>query len=199
MAFDMGFNFRNTSGFVTDPSYCVLVNSEVYPHTYTTVDGYSINAGWPGTGLSQDSASGNDPRIAGVNYTTPNNERVFRIDLDSGSAPGAGTYTVDLAAGQVGFSHNNYFDVRDSASVLIQSAGSSTVAGQYLDATLTPVSATTSWTGTTASKTFETTICYLVLNPGGVNNEYDVIAHFRLTLQVAPASNLRRLLLNVGL
>src|SRR6185503_21011020 len=108
MPFDMGWNYRASAGYVTDNiHYGVPVLFEIYPHTYTNGDGQSVNAGWDITSSSvADRASGNDPRIAGINYGT-SGTRVFTVDLASGSAPGAGAYTVDIAAGDARGSHTN--------------------------------------------------------------------------------------------
>jgi hypothetical protein len=104
MPFDMGFNFRGTSGYVTDPSYAVPVLGEAYPNTYTNADGKSLNGGWTLAVSILDRASTNDPRIAGINYHF-SSPRWFLLDLASGSAPGAGVYTVDIAYGDAGGGH----------------------------------------------------------------------------------------------
>src|SRR6185503_13784763 len=127
MPFDMGFNFRANAGYVTDPNYCVPVLGELYPHTYTNVNGDSINAGFDsapsGTVDRINDATQGFPqeiRLAGINYKSNNGSPVlFKVDLSSGSAPGAGTYTVDLAVGDFNFSHQNAFQVKDTNTVLI--------------------------------------------------------------------------------
>lgn len=183
MAFDMGFDFRGTAGYVTDPSYAVPVLVEVYPHTYTNVDGKSINAGWnPGANMA-DRVNTNDPRIAGINYGDATT-RTFVIDLSSGSAPGAGTYTIDMAIGDAGGSNTCEVTVKDNATALITLADTVVAAGHYIDATLTDVTASTTWTGTTVSKTFASTTCNVVTNPSATA-KFTTLAHFRLTLQAA--------------
>ncbi len=193
MPFDMGFNFRATAGYVTDGPEGVPVIQDAYPHTYTNGNGHSLNGGWTATpdGIA-DRANTNDPRIAGINFKgnngTPN---IFQMDLSSGSAPGAGTYSVDLAFGDAGFGpHTIDFKVQDTSTVLIDGtnggAGWSIAQNHYRDATLADVAATTTWTGITMSKTFATTLAKVVF---GIDNvgENSTLAHFRLTRQDAAA------------
>jgi hypothetical protein len=178
MPWDLGFNFRSTAGFVTDPAYAVPALAEVYPHTYTNANGDSIVAGWvTASENAVDRASGNDPRLAGIGF---GGTRDFRIDLDSGNAPGAGNYTVDLAAGDAGGTQTIALLVTDDTTTLITIPSQSVTAGHFLDATVADVTASTTWTGATASKTFATTTCYIKQNGAAI-----FVAHFRLTAQAA--------------
>lgn len=186
MPFDMGFDFRSSAAFVTDPAYAVAaVQFQGYPYTFTNANGDSINAGWQSGDPSsfEDHDNTNDPRIAGDNYMAPNTAGEFTVDLSSGSAPGAGTYTIDLAIGSAGWSKTHTFDIRDDSTVLIDgTAGYTTAIDHYIDATLNDVAATTTWTGTTVNKTFATTTCRIMLDPNA-NGDFAFIAHFRLTKQ----------------
>jgi hypothetical protein len=192
MAFDFAFNFRLTSGYVTDPTYAVPGLAEVFPHTYTNADGLSVNGGW--TGIVQpgeNNASGNDPRLAGCRYANnAGTTREFQIDLSSGSAPGAGNYAIDLAMGYAPGGARQDFQILDTATLLIDGtaggAGIATATGHYLDATLADVAATTSWTGTPAVKTFATTTVNIHIGISAIAL-YTTMPHFRLTLQEAPA------------
>jgi hypothetical protein len=188
MAFDLGFNFRATAPYVTDQSYAVPALGEAYPHTYTASNGYSVNAGWDnGSNVANRSAS-NDARIAGIFYfdnsAGANN---FKVDLSSGSAPGAGDYAIDLAAGDNNVSQVEDVQVRDTTTVLIDMAtapGDFVTSGgtKYFDATKTERTATTTWNGVTVTKTFATTLAQLtVALPIGAGG-FTCIAHFRLTL-----------------
>jgi hypothetical protein len=186
MPFDLGFNFRNTGGFVTDPAYAVPVLGETYPHTYTNGNGQSLNAGWDAIDLGQDRANTNDPRIAGANLISgAGGPCTFTCNLASGSAPGAGAYTVDLACGEQDISRTVDFKVFDSTTMLIDGtnggAGFSPTTHHYIDATVTDVAATTTWTGTPVAKTFATTTVKFTMAIHSLSN-YDAVAHFRLTL-----------------
>jgi hypothetical protein len=181
-AFDMCFDFRKTAGFVTDPSCGVPVLLDTYPTTYTNANGDSLNAGWLTTipGHPEDSAAGNDPRIAGDYFhaaAESANQQTFQGDLSSGSAPGSGAYTIDLAAGGAAFGYTSTFTLQDSATVLITGTGTTLAAGHFEDATGADVAATVNWTGTTVNKTFATTTMKLIM--GAIN--FSAIAHLRLT------------------
>jgi hypothetical protein len=188
MAFDMGFDFRGTAGYVTDQAFAVPVLGEAYPHTYTNANGKSINAGVPGgTAEILDRDATNDARIAGIMYKTGGGTLAFQVDLLSGSAPGAGSYTVDVAAGDAlaGAQYDNRFQVLDTATVLIDSGDKTLNNNLYIDATLAVVAATNPWTGSTVVKSFATTLAkYVLVTP--VSNNAPRVAHFRLTL-VPPA------------
>lgn len=187
MAFDLAWNMRLTAPFVSDPSYAVPCLGEAYPHTYTNANGDSINAGWlVAPGNKADRSSSNDPRLAGQNQSDPPGPWPFQVDLNSGSAPGAGEYVVDIAAGDAGSGRHIAFNLYDTTTLLIDaSSGGVTalLAGEFLDATAAVVSASTAWTGATALVTFATTVAKLSLDP--LNSQWNqTIAHFRLTLQV---------------
>lgn len=188
MTFSLGFNFRSTAPFVTDGSEGVPMLGEEYPHTYTNGNGYSVNAGWTITpdGHGQNRDPANDARIAGIDYRANGiAPKTLRIDLDSGSNPGAGTYTVDIALGDVN-AQTVAAAVKDTSSVVLDltngGAGYSVAGHHYIDATAADVAATTTWTGATTSKTFATTICNLDLGHASASG-FSTIAHFRLTLQ----------------
>jgi hypothetical protein len=196
MAFDMGWNFRDSAPFVTDDvHYGVPCLGEAYPHTYTNGDGQSLNAGWvTGPSGTQDLVNTNDPRLAGKNYCNNSLGYSFKADLSSGSAPGAGTYVIDLAAGQPAGGGGNLqaLNIKDNTTVLVDltngGAGTATnTAGDYIDATDTLLhSQTTSWGGTTVTKTFATaTVILEIVNPG---SGFSTPNHFRLTLQAAGAA-----------
>ena len=190
MAFDMGFDYRATSTFVTDPAYGVPTLGEAYPHTYTNGNGDSINAGWTAGNLGQQNmASSNDARIAGDNYSAALTEEDFQVDLGSGSNPGAGDYSIDIAVGQPTNPTQNQFAILDNATTLITTSGTiSVAANHFVDATLTDVTATTTWTGTPVTKTFATTTCIVKINLAGAVNNNGMLSHFRLTRQGATAT-----------
>jgi hypothetical protein len=194
MAFDFGFDFRGTSGYVTDPSYASVVLGENYPNTYTNGAGKSINAGFTVAGqvnpLDRDNTQ--DPRIAGTNYEANDGyNNFFQVDLSSGSAPGAGTYSVDLAMGAFISAGKQCFKLLDTTTLLIDGtfggAGQDTSAGHFIDATLTDVTGGATWTGTPVTKTFATTLAKLSIGTLALSGS-TFPAHFRLTLQAAGAA-----------
>ena len=208
MTYDLAWSFREHANYTTDPSYAVPGLAETYPHTYTAANGYSSNAGWVTTApAAGEYASGNDPRLTGGNFTnTGGASMVFQVDLASGSAPGAGTYTVDWALGFAFSGAGHYADHKlfDDTTLLIDAtnggAGYSLAVNHYLDATLADVTATTSWTGATASKTFATTTCKVLMCPDSIaGSPYVAIAHFRLTLQGGVTATVGGSLLLYGL
>ena len=195
MPFDLGFNARATAIYVTDGAEGVPCLAENYPHTYTNGNGNSINAGWtPNWNASgYDRAATNDPRLAGINNIANGGAgtSTFVVDLSSGSAPGAGTYTVDLAMGDAVNDQRQDFLLKDGTTTKIDGtnggAGINTTAGHFLDATVTDVAATTTWTGTPTSVTFAGTTVNLVVGPDSCGGNSQ-LAHFRLTLQAAGAT-----------
>ena len=192
MPFDMGFNYRSSAGYVTDGPEGVPVLGETYPHTYTNGNGDSINAGWSGSlPATYDHASGNDPRLAGSNviYAFAGGQKTFTVDLSSGSAPGAGNYIVDLALwGATWETVDDHVWLYDDTTLLLDASnggsGYKLASNHWVDATLADVTATTSWTGTTAPFTYATTTAKLVAGGEGIGF-YTQVAHFRLTLGAA--------------
>ncbi len=189
MPFDFALDFRGSLPYATDPAYADAALGENFPHTYTNGNALTINAGWDGSALNYlNLASTNDPRIAGSHFipNIPSKSPVFTFDLSSGSAPGAGTYTIDFASGVPANPSKAYIRVYDDTAVVIDGgAGTSLAADHYLDASLADVGATTTWTGATANKVFATTTMKFRLNPDAIDNAFadnSGIAHFRLTL-----------------
>ncbi len=208
MAFDMGFDFRETAGYVTDPTYAVPVLGEAYPHTYTNGNGDSINAGWVNGFRSKTNRdSTKDVRLAGLNnvYTDTNGGiGDFRIDLASGSAPGAGTYTIDNAIGAYDTaSAVDLATLKDNTTVVLTMVSSftSTIAGHFLDATgmdRNPGSGSWDSVRTTASATFATTTAICHIENTSASGNAAQWAHFRLTLEEVPTGPSSLLLLGVG-
>jgi len=91
-----GFDFRNTSTFVTDPPGDTYVLSTMtYP---TTVNG--VTFGWTTPNLVQgrDRSTSVDPRLAGINYVSNGAPATFYVNL-----PSPGTYNLSLAMGDDGY------------------------------------------------------------------------------------------------
>src|SRR3990167_6684343 len=96
MAWDKGFDFRNTSAYVTDPAdHTYVLHTETYP---TTRNG--VTFGWSaGTIDSRDRDSGIDARLAGINFGAATG--TFRVDL-----PATGDYDVRIASGDASFAQS---------------------------------------------------------------------------------------------
>ena len=125
-----GFDFRNTSTFVTDPPGSTYVlSSTLYP---TTVNG--VTFGWVSNKYvgARDRNSSVDPRLAGINYVSNGSPATFYVDL-----PAAGIYTVALAMGDL---NNNLCSVQcqvqflDGSTVLATVLGSQLAASYFYDA-----------------------------------------------------------------
>lgn len=190
-AFDFAWGYRGTLIYTTDPAYQVFEGGSAYPTTYTNANGLSINAGWTIAGHlggNYNRVATNDPRIVGMAYISPNGSGVvlFQVDLSSGSAPGAGTYTVDLAVGDPLNPQREDFTLKDNTTLLIDgtngAAGIDTTGNQFVDATLATVTGGAAWAGTTASKVFASTTVNLNVGPDACGGSTG-LSHFRLTLQ----------------
>src|SRR5271165_2886814 len=95
-AWQQGFDFRNTKGFVTDPSGDTYVlPSTLYPTSFN-----GTTYGWVKTTPVQgrDRNASLDPRLAGINFVTNGSPGTFYVDL-----PSAGTYNLSLAMGDAGY------------------------------------------------------------------------------------------------
>ena len=79
-----GFDFRNTAGFVTDPSG----NTYILPTTAYPTKGSGFNCGWVKTLPPQgrDRNSHLDPRLAGVSFANNGLPATFYVDLPAAGA-----------------------------------------------------------------------------------------------------------------
>jgi hypothetical protein len=200
-ASDIGFNFRETSGFVTDGADETYVTADSYP---TTRAGWTF--GWESPGIDmRDRDSGVDRRLAGANFTSGGDD--FRVDL-----PATGDYDVRLAAGDTTFAVQPEFTVRDDTTTFITISGSVS-ADNYLDAANTSRTEA-AWPGSNVAvtQTFASTILRLrkvaagngvylthlrvaeadtgeVVTPSPVSATWSVVApSISLSLPVSPAS-----------
>lgn len=107
-AFTVGFDFRATSGFVTDPSNCFPELGSAYPSTYgTTTAGWTTLPG--GAGNPADRNASNDARLAGIDYASPSDTHAFRVHL-----PATGSFTIIVAMGDAtGGATNQYMTLAD--------------------------------------------------------------------------------------
>jgi len=111
MAWDKGFNFRQTSGFVTDPAdHTYVLYGDAYPVTRN-----GVTFGFTGAqafGGDRDRNAGIDPRIAGLCLDIFE-ELVFRVDL-----PGPGNYQITFAGGDASNPGRFIGDFKDGATTL---------------------------------------------------------------------------------
>lgn len=105
-----GFNFRASSGYVTDPAGTTYILVQAYPQTRN-----GITFGWTSsTGAlnSRDRSTGVNARVAGIMF--PDSVGTFRVDL-----PAAGTYNIGCAIGDAAFDQGNqYIEIFDGAASL---------------------------------------------------------------------------------
>ena len=130
--FQQGFDFRNTSTFVTDPSGDTYVlSTTAYP-----TKGSGVTYGWVNTSPVQarDRDAQLDPRLAGINYATNGSPATFYVDL-----PSAGTYNLSLAMGDAGYQQcysRCQIQFFDGNTLLATVAGGRTLIGYFYDATV---------------------------------------------------------------
>jgi hypothetical protein len=178
MPFDIGINFRATSGFVTDASNEVPWLGEQYPSTKTAGSGQSVTAGW-NVDLSsntRDRSASNDRRLAGINFKAVG--AVFQVDL-----PSAGTYRVYAAGGDTIDGNGSLWDLCDNNTVIVSLTKDNMTARTYDDATDT-VCSNSAWPGSNTPQTyaFVSSTFKLKINSAPLSN--NCIAHIRI-VQVA--------------
>ena len=126
----VGFDFRNSAGYVTDPpgdSY--VLSGTAYP---TKSNG--VTFGWVKTSLvqSRDRNAKLDPRLAGINFAANGMPATFYVDL-----PSAGAYNLSLALGDAGYQScwvQCQIQFLDGNTVLATVTKGSTNMGYFYDA-----------------------------------------------------------------
>lgn len=189
MSFDIGIDFRDTAGYVTDPAGYTYCLAELYP----TVRG-GATFGWVTAiaGKTRDRSTTVDPRLAGIafqgNTTT---KATFRVDL-----PATGAVDIYCAMGDMGGANGTYLEIFDnttSLGVIVADGGPGVVpVGSFKDATNTTYTAA-NWPASNAkaTKTFTTTTCIIAITPGTNTGNNYVIASLRLVQSgVTPPVNL---------
>lgn len=163
----IGYNFRATSGFVTDPSDTIGWEAELYPTAKNmTTSGLSVTAGWDfHAGGHRDRNSGVDARLAGIDSLSlgGGSVMIFRVDL-----PVSGAWDIRLAAGDANFQQRAFFDIVDSdtTTVLYAQADADTVAPEeYFDAQGVLRTTAADWVSNNSPRTvtFAGTAAYLHL------------------------------------
>src|SRR5687768_1145992 len=114
MAFDVGINFRSSSGYVSNPvgtTHCT-VGAELYPQTRGGLTfGWTVSIG----GNGRDRSTSIDARLAGIHFKTDvtGSPIVFRIDL-----PSSGSVDIYTGLGDAGASNNFFLEVMDNTTSL---------------------------------------------------------------------------------
>lgn len=186
-AWDKGWNFRGTAGYVTDgtnQTYEIAVNdtnSGAYPITRN-----GVTFGWD-TSTSQGADRSNviDVRLAGDNHDGASKDGVFRVDL-----PATGDYLITIADGtKAGYSATSpsTLTIKDNTTALITLGPHTIAAGQFYDAA-DALYDSTSWPGsnTAVRKTFATTTFFIACT---APSDYWELAHLFLSQAAAVASN----------
>ncbi len=129
-AWGQGFDFRNTTTFVTDPpGDTYVLSTTAYP---TTVNG--VTFGWAKTSLVQarDRNASLDARLAGINFVNNGSPATFYVDV-----PSPGTYSVSLALGDAGYQQcwvQCEIQFLDGSTVVGTVTGGSIAQGYFYDA-----------------------------------------------------------------
>ncbi len=186
LGWDIGFDFRASTAFVSDPSSVTpVLGTTTYPTT-RTVNGVTVVFGWESTspaGSTRDRGNYTDPRLAGINCGGNNSgAAIFRVDL-----PTTGWYSVSLAIGDLSYDQYYHIGLMDSGSLLLSLNGQVT-AGTFIDATGAPLF-WQAWPSAnmTILRTFSTTQFRIQL--GGkpdLSGTESCLAHLRLSSAITP-------------
>jgi hypothetical protein len=175
---DVGFDFRATQSFVTDPAYATFASSANYPTTLS-INGQLITFGWESQSagyLTRDRSTSADPRLAGIScQLNDGTTSVFRVDL-----PATGTYSIGLSAGDgFGFGQSNHMAIGSANSNLFSVYA--VTSSNFADATGT-IWGVSAWSGSNVAvqKTFGSTILRLTLG-GTADISYSCVTHLRVT------------------
>lgn len=180
-----GFNFRATSGFVTDPAGTTYVlDTDTYP---VTRNGFTF--GWldtPGGGRDRTTFSDARDRMAGINFGQA--AQRFKVDLPGG----AGTTDVRLAMGDAGGAQTQMqVKVKDNTTVRLTIGPHDTATSNYYDASDTVRTSETDWINNNAAATglsMSSGVLVATLEgPGGVSNT--TLAHLFVSHTAAGAGD----------
>lgn len=142
MALTQGFDFRATSGYVSDPTNYAVVKGDAYPQTYSPS---GVTGGWEDGGVidQRDRNNAIDARLAGVNWPSVPTTNHFRVDL-----PATGNYAVQAAIGD-DYSAQGPFTctLNDTTTVLktVVNNASTGGGGQYYSANGTLETSPSNW------------------------------------------------------
>lgn len=184
MPWDKGWNFRQTSGYVTDgANETYAITSDTYP---TTRNGATF--GWTvAPSGDRDRNSALDRRIAGIAFGS--GVGTFRVDL-----PATGSYSIRLAMGDSTTAQTaSKVLIKDNTSTVLTIGPHNPDGAGHYDATNTYRS-NAAWPGSNvaASLSFATTTLFLTLEVATTNS---VIAHLFVSQTGGGGGNRRRRLI----
>ena len=111
--FEIGLNFRATSGYATDgTNETYVLAGDTYPTTRGGVT-FGYTGGMP-SGNGRNRSTSVDRRLAGMHFDSSTADAVFRLDL-----PAAGSYEVRMALGESTLANTHGGDLTDGVSTLI--------------------------------------------------------------------------------
>jgi hypothetical protein len=155
-----GFNFRSTSGYVTDAADCTYV---LAADTYPTSRG-GVTFGWTAAPTGHiDRSNAVDARCAGIAYTFGAVTATLRIDL-----PAPGSYTIRAAFGDQGSAQAAMrLTIKDTSTPKIAIGPVAQAAGEFYDITGTLHTSSANWVANNSSstQTFDTTIMNVDIGP----------------------------------
>ena len=176
-----GFNFRQTSGYVTDGANETYVVGDSYP---TTRNG--VTFGWEsGLGGVVNRSTGVDRRLAGINYVfNDGGAHVFRVDL-----PNAGSYVLNAAFGDTtggnGIPQSSKF--QDGSTSLWTNSVTFNESPGWVDAVGNQHTTASDWVANNSPATFTCATTILRVAQGFVNNgNASRIAHLFVTSAAPP-------------
>lgn len=167
-----GFNFRSTSGYVTDAGNDTYVTGDTYP---TTRNG--VTFGWTtGPDKVRDRNNGVNAKVAGCNLSDSTTD-VFQVDM-------SGSLKVRMAFGDAGSGQLNCScDLRDSAGSKFTIGPVSPSAEQFYDATGSLHTSAANWVSSNAQSTAYTFSSYVEWKLIAASGQDSPAAHLELEEQ----------------
>jgi hypothetical protein len=166
----IGFNFRNTPGYVTDGANEVMVYGayDNYLSHLVAGDGSAADCGWEFAIYQADRSTSNDRRLAGINYY--NGAVKFRVDL-----PSTGNWDIRVAMGDQAWYWYEGFQILDNTTVVKDVDASTKAANYFLDSQGNQWSEA-AWPGSNVKFTYNFTSTIFYLEIKGTSG-YTAIAH----------------------
>jgi hypothetical protein len=189
MAWDKGFNFRGTSGFVTDGTdETYVLAADTYP---TTRNGVTFGEQNRDAAYFQDDRALGDRRLAGI-YGAVDTGAEFRVDL-----PSTGNYDLRLAFGDALSGGEQRWRIYDNASILDSVGPVTQPFSEFVDASGTLRTAA-AWPGSNVSVpyAFASTTLIVQLRPMDAA-DYTNLAHLFVSALAAAVETMGYLRRNV--